>query len=665
MAQLKSTAEDRDANDVAGRRMSRLLPALGLLLITAAAYWPVLQCGFIWDDDFYVINNEALRSVEGLVRIWTDPFATPQYYPLVHSTFWLEYQLWGLNPAGYHAVNVLLHGTNAVLFWLVLRRLAIPGAYFAAAIFALHPVHVESVAWVTERKNVLSLACYLAALLVWLNSAPAETGRDGKPWNRRAYGLVALLFLMALLSKTVTCSLPAVMLILAWWQRGRITRDEVVATLPLFCLGLVLGLLTAFLEKHQVGASGDDWNFSIGDRFLIAGRAVWFYAGKLHWPTNLAFIYPYWNLDTSSPRQWLYPLTAAGLVALLWKLRGRLGRGPIAAVLFFGGTLLPALGFVDVFPMRYSFVADHFQYVASLGLIALETAMVTLLLRRCGVPGLRAGVVAGLALLAIIASLTWRQTHIYRDLPTLWNDTLAKNPDCWMAHNNLGVYLLQHDAVSEAKAHFERQLELRPNDAVSHNNIGQCLLVMKQTDLAATHFRRALELEPVYADAHYHLGNIQLHFGHVSDALAHFKIAQTIRPQHAEICDAYGMALLQSGHPRQAIAQFEAALEFSPEKPVGLGSLAWVLATYPDDKIRDGAKAVAYAERAEQLAGGTDPQAAYVLSAAYAEVGRFPEAIAAAKRGLELAVSQKNAELAESIRTALKLYEAGKPFRDG
>ena len=350
-----------------------------VLVLMITAYAPALRGGYIWDDDDYVTRNETLLSADGLWRIWSDPSATPQYYPLVHTSFWIEQHLWGLNPAAYHWTNVLLHALNAVLAWLVLRRLSVPGAWLAAAIFALHPVHVESVAWITERKNVLSGAFGLGALL---RLAAVCRGSEGIARRARRksmyYAIALLLFVGALLSKTVVCTLPAVMVLLIWWKRGRVKWTDLWPLVPMFVLGIGLGLVTAWLEKHHAGATGADWQLSWLQRCLIAGRAPWFYAGKLLWPQTLVFIYPRW--EVTPPRAWQYAFPAAFLIAIatLWALRGRIGRGPLVAVLCFAGTLFPALGFFDIYPMRYSFVADHFQYLASIALLALAAAALDL-----------------------------------------------------------------------------------------------------------------------------------------------------------------------------------------------------------------------------------------------------------------------------------------------
>ena len=496
-----------------GVRPSRRLVAAGLLLLfacTALAYLPALRAGFlpIWDDGEYVLNNTLLRSGDGLRRIWLEPRATPQYYPLVHTSFWVEHRLWGLEPAGYHAVNVALHAANAALAGAVLSALAVPGAWAAAAVFALHPVHVESVAWVTERKNLLSGLFYLSSLLCLLRffrpAPPGSAPEPGtRPWTLYAAG--AALFAAALLCKTVTLTLPAALLLLLWWKRGRVEPRELLLTAPLLAAGVAMGLLTAALEKHHVGAQGADWGFSLVERLLIAGRAAWFYLGKLLLPRGLTFIYPRWEIDAGVWWQYLFPAVWALLLAALWAARGRAGRGPLAAALIFLVTLAPALGFVDFYPMRYSFVADHFQYLASLAPIALAAALAaralpavapapaagadTLAHRlRRALPALAP---AG-AVLAVLAALTWRQSGYYRDQETLSRQNIRENPRSWVGHGTLAAVLTEQRRIDEALEHARTAVELNPTDPDNLNLLGTVLSKKGRYDEALQSFREAL-----------------------------------------------------------------------------------------------------------------------------------------------------------------------------
>ena len=339
----------------------------GLILVFAIiiAYQPAWPGLPIWDDDAH-ITQPMLRSLQGLARIWMQPGASQQYYPLVHSVFWVEHRLWGDATLGYHLVNILLHAFSALLLVRILRRLEVPGAWLAATIFALHPVQVESVAWISELKNTLSGAFYLGSALAYL-----EFDRKRGP---KLYMVALGLFVLGLLSKTIIATLPAALLLIFWWKRGRLSwRQDVRPLIPFFLAGIAAGLFTAWMERKSIGAQGSEFDFTFIERFLIAGRAIWFYLGKLFWPAELIFIYPRWNVSQAVWWQYLFPAAGLLLLTVLWKLRQRC-RGSLLALLYFAGTLFPALGFFNVFPFRYSFVADHFQYLAGIGPITLVSA---------------------------------------------------------------------------------------------------------------------------------------------------------------------------------------------------------------------------------------------------------------------------------------------------
>ncbi|MFL6519261.1 MAG: tetratricopeptide repeat protein [Chthoniobacterales bacterium] len=661
---------------------------LGAVLVIAVviAYQQVWHAGYIWDDDSYVTKNATLRDLHGLWRIWFELAATPQYYPLVHSSFWIEHHLWGLNPLGYHLVNLVLHALAAILLWRVLIRLGIPGAWLAAAIFALHPVEVESVAWITERKNVLSAVFYFAAALAYLRFEEARDSENRESRRWQFYLASLFLFILALLSKTVACSLPAALLLVRWWKTGRLKWRDISPLVPFFIFGLALGLLTAWLEKHQVRAEGEEWALSFGQRCLIAGRALWFYATKLFFPAKLTFIYPRWEVSTALGWAWLFPSAFAAVVAALWQMRARIGRGPLVAVLFFAGTLFPALGFLNVYPFRYSFVADHFQYLASVGLIVLAAAGLTRLPRF--VPPI---------LLAVLAVLTWKQVGIYRDLETLWSDTIAKDPGSWMAENNLGLVLQQKGQHDEAIAHLQKSLELNPNKFEIQNNLGYSLSMSSRLQDAFPFLEKAVQMNPNYAAVHYNLGNALLRSGRLAEAIAQLQQAVELDPTHVPSLSNLGSAFLQTGQVDESLAHLQKALEIDPNyKPAHFNlantllqmrrieeavshlqrvleidpadaeaqkNMAWVLATCPNPRFRDGAKAVELAERASK-AGSANPVVGATLAAAYAEAGRFSDAVATAEGALQLATSSGNLALAEVIRIHLEFYRAERPFRD-
>jgi hypothetical protein len=341
------------------------LLSLLLVIVTLLAYLPVWNGTPLWDDDAHLTKPE-LRSLQGLGRIWTQPGATQQYYPLVHTLFWVEHQLWDGWPVGYHLLSILLHCASALLLVRIMRQLQIPGAWLAAAIFALHPVQAESVAWISELKNTLSGMFYFGSVLAYLKFDRTRT--------RGSYAGALALFLFGLMSKTVIATLPLAILIIFWWKRGKLSwKRDVWPLIPFFLLGTAAGVFTAWIERSLVGAQGADFNYTIIERFLIAGRVIWFYLGKLIWPLDLIFVYPQWSISQTVWWQYLYPAAALLLLIVLIQLSPRC-RPPLAGMLFFIVTLFPVLGFLNVYPFRYSLVADHFQYLASLGIITLVAA---------------------------------------------------------------------------------------------------------------------------------------------------------------------------------------------------------------------------------------------------------------------------------------------------
>jgi Flp pilus assembly protein TadD len=529
-----------------------------ILLLFAAvglAYQPVWHAGFIWDDDAHV-TVPALRSWEGLGRIWCDPAATQQYYPLLHSAFWLEHRLWGDFAPGYHWVNLALHALNAVMVGLILRRLRVPGAALAAGIFALHPVMVESVAWVTELKNTLSGFFYLGAALAYL--------RFDEDRRRRWYGLALGLFVLSLLSKTVTATLPGALLVVFWWQRGRLAwRRDVLPVLPFFALGAAGGLFTAWVERKVIGAEGADFAFTLVERGLIAGRALGFYSGKLLWPADLIFIYPRWTVSQTAWWQYLYPAGALLGLGLLWRLR-HWSRGPLAGALFFAGTLLPVLGFFNVYPFIFSFLADHFQYLASLGVIVPAAAGVERIVRWRGWSG-PVAVGLGWGLLVILGILTWRQSRMYRDAETLYRMTLVENPECRMAHDQLGQVLAKTGRMGEAIDQFEETLRIKPNEARTHNSLGTVLLAAGRTEEAIGHYRQALRLKPDFAGAENNLGIALVQAGRMPEAGYHFGQAVRLQPDYAEAHNNLGGALLRAGRVEEAKYHFEQAVRLQPD----------------------------------------------------------------------------------------------------
>ena len=442
-----------------------LLAAAALVALALVAHGSGVWNGWIWDDDDYVTTNMLLRSPSGLARIWLDPAATPQYYPLVHTTFWCEHAIWGLWAAGYHAVNIALHAISGLVLWRLLEKLGVSWPWLGAALFVVHPVAVESVAWVTERKNTLSLCLGLLAARQWLEYrfGPGPVTAEERPaaecreqWRLAvAFGLFAL----ALLAKTVVVTLIGALAVIVWWKRGRLGRRDLLALAPLAAAGVPLAGVTAWLEKAHVGGGQLDLGLSAADRIVLAGRAIWFYAAKVFWPHPLVFFYPRWTIDAAAAWQWIFPAAAAAVLVATVVLSGRLGRGPAAVAMLFCGLLFPALGFFDVYPFKFSFVADHFQYhaltAATAGLAAIGGIVAARFpTLRPLVVGMAGSVLAGSSCLAI------SHTGVFRDVFTLYGDVLAHDPESYCATHNLGNALVQQGDVADGERQLERAVSL-------------------------------------------------------------------------------------------------------------------------------------------------------------------------------------------------------------
>jgi tetratricopeptide (TPR) repeat protein len=534
------------------------------------AYLPATRNGFIWDDDSYITKNPTLTAPNGLSLIWLDLRASPQYYPLTFSLFYLENLLWGLNPAGFHLVNIALHACNAVLVWFVLRRLGVPGSYFAAGLFALHPVEVESVAWVTEQKNTLSGLLSLAALRSYLQFQPLPSERNAEsPCRFRWwwYGFSLGLFVLALLAKSVVATLPGVLLLLLWWKRPRLELRDVLALAPFFIVGAALGLNTARLEVSHVGAHGPDFMRTPLDRLLIACRAICFYAGKLIAPAKLTFFYPRWHVDPSDARQWLPVLAVSPTILVLFLLRRRLGKGPLTAVLCFFVILSPGLGFVNIFPTRFSFVADHFQYHASVALIALIGAVAARPFSELPDRPLLATATA-VPILFLLGSLTWSQCLVYRDSMTLWTDTLAKNPMAWAAHTNLANLLKARGRYEEALEHYMKTLELRPHDLLGYLNLGEAFFQLGDMPRAIETYERGIRcLADQPADRsklETNMGSVYFTLGDMDRAIERFRQAIVSDPLSAHAHSNLGLALAARGQRVEAIEELRIALRLNP-----------------------------------------------------------------------------------------------------
>lgn len=482
-----------------------------LALMTLVVYVPAYQGVFLWDDDAHVYDNPHLRTLRGLWNIWFRIGATPQYYPLTHTSFWVEWQLWADHPTGYHLTNVLLHLLASYLIVIWMRRYQLPGAWLGGFVFALHPLHVESVAWISERKNTLSVVFALSALIIY---PVREREWSSRQWG--AWALASMSFLAAVLSKTVTCTLPAVLLVIIWWKHGILRRQDFVRLTPWLGVSALAVLVTAGMERSVVGAEGEDWSLSGLERGLVAARAWTWYLTQFFWPAELAFSYERWNIRPSDLIQILLLLIVLLILLYVIAARRYLGRGLVAGLLIFSGTLFPALGFFNLYPHRYSFVADHFQYHSNIALTVTVCSGLTLLARTIPAPLKYAWVIL---LVSILGYRSFEQAKIYRDPETLWRDTLVKTPSSWLAAHNLGQYLTQAsdrpESLREAVELFERTRQLRPqheyvdwSQAVALKKMGQNALADQYFDRAEQRYRRWIEQNPQNQNAWYLLLNL-------------------------------------------------------------------------------------------------------------------------------------------------------------
>jgi protein O-mannosyl-transferase len=562
------------------RRVSLWIAAPLILGLTLACYWPALHGGLVWDDDFHVTKPE-LRSVAGLWQIWSNVYAVHQYYPLLHSAFWIEHRVWGDATLGYHLTNVLLHAAAALLLAKILRHLGVPGALLAALIFSVHPVCVESVAWISEQKNTLSLVLYLLAALAYLQFDRQRGGRQGG--GTGAYLLASLLFVMALLTKSVTATLPAALLVVSWWERGRLEwRRDVKPLIPWFMVAIASGLWTSFIERNLVGAEGAEFYLTFMQRCLLASRIIWFYLGKLLWPAHLIFMYPHWDVGTSAAH-WTGYLAATVMVTVaLWLIRRR-SRGPLAAWLFFVGSLFPALGFFSVYPFIFSYVADHFQYIASMGIIAAASAGATQLLSRASSAFQAAGHGLAAVLVAALVTLSRAESKNYVDAPTLYRTTLERNPASWLFHNNLGEYHMRRGELNEATAQIGEALRLKPDYAGAHSNMG---IILARTpgrlNDSIAQFQEALRLQPDFAQAHNNLGIAYYNTpGRLKDAIAQSVEALKIEPNLAEAHNSLANDWMKAGQPDAAISEYKEALRLKPDYAEVHFNLALALLRFP------------------------------------------------------------------------------------
>jgi Flp pilus assembly protein TadD len=537
------------------------LPILAILLVvlTFVTYAPVLRGGFTWDDDALITNNRIIKDPNGLRKLWFTTQAR-DYYPMTGSLYWLEWRAWGNNATGYHVLNVLLHAANAGLVWMVLRRLKIPGAWLAALIFAVHPVNVATVAWVSEQKNTLSLLFAAAAALFWLRFCD-----DGR-W--RWYGFSLTAFLLALLSKSAVVMLPVALLGCVWWMRGRVRWRDVWRSVPFFIISLVLGLVTVWFQYHQAMQGNLIRNDSFLARLAAAGWVPWFYLSKALLPVDLMVIYPKWQIDAG---HWVSYVPGVLLVVcflVFWWKRRTWGRPLLFGLAYFVVMLFPVMGFFDQGFYSYSLVADHWQYYSIVGVIALAIAAGNAVCRRIGRRHRHWGTVAAVAVVMAMGVGSWQRSFVYASDERLWRDNVAKNPHAWLAWLNLGLNRYWAGDPDIAVGYFEEALRIDPDVADTHSGLGIALLQLGRTQEAVLHLEQAVRIDPDDADAHNALALALLRLGRAQEAIPHFEQALRINPDDVDAHINLGNALFQGGKVSEAFSHYQQALRLDPDSPL-------------------------------------------------------------------------------------------------
>ena len=610
--------------------------AVFLAVLVLAAYARVFHAGFIWDDESHLTQNPCIVGPLGLKEIWTSTRAV--YYPLVLTTFWALHRFVGLLPFPYHLVTVLMHAASAVLLWRVLRQLEVSGAWLGAALWALHPVMVQSVAWVTELKNTQSCLFYLLSISFFLNW---EEQRRVIGLFRKQSGFVFSLslgcFLLATLSKPSVVMLPVVLALCVWWRRGRIGWKDAIPVAPFLFISTLSSAWTIWEQKFHASAVGPEWAQTWTERVIIAGRAIWFYLAKLFWPHPLSFIYPRWEIHSSQWVAYLPLLAATAGLIVVWSLPGKAGRAAFFAAAYYVISLFPILGFFSVYFFRYSFVSDHFQYLASMGPLALVGSAMTESFRRLIVPASpgRVAVVLRLVLcsglLLLVATLTWQQSAAYRDLITLYTTTLANNPGCWMAHYNLGIAFHDRGESDQAITHYRQAIALRPDYAEAHYNLGRLLAEKGESNDAINHYEAALAINSADVETHNNLGATLFQAGRVDDAIVHYQKALAVRPGYTNASCNLAAALLSKGDMDGAISNYLACVAALPNQAEAQYNLASAL-------FRKGRldEAIVHYEKALELLP-ENPDAYANLGSALLAKGRVVDAIAQYKEALRLA----------------------------
>lgn len=617
--------------------------AVALVVLALLVYRPVLPGSFIMDDRRLIESDNPLVNGQlSLSSIW---FQTD--FPLSDVALWAQWQLWGSHPGWYHAVNIALHSLGAILLWQVLARLRISGAWLAGALFAVHPVCVNSVARIAEIKNTLSLPFFFLSLWFYFSNRPFR------------HSLSLILFVLALLAKTSTIMLPVALLAILAWRNDRLTARDWLETAPFFFLSLLFGMMSAWFQKHQAMTGPGPPAESFAERAAMAGRIYWFYLGKVFWPANLNLVYPSWKIDAASPMTYIPLLLIPGAGSVCWRFRNGWGRHVLLGLGIFAITLFPALGFFDSQFLTKWRVSDHLQYLPMIAPVALLAA---------GFSTRRPALIfrsAAAVVIVMLSFLSFHRARIFASEESLFQDTLAKNPAAWGIENDLGVLMAQRGDLESAAAHFRASLKIHPANPDALSNLGLALASEGRFSEAESNYQASLKLRPDDFETRQRFAHALLEEHRVAAGMDQMRLALAVSPK-PEIRTRldYTTLLHQTGHLRESMAELRHVLALQPDSVEALNNLAWLMATAPDPALRDGTGAIKLAEQASRLPPVSNLCVPGTLAAAYAEAGQFSNAVATAEKAIQEENAAGQTRFAAINEQLLNLYRAGRPFHE-
>lgn len=529
------------------------------VLVAAAAglcYLPAVWAGFVFDDWILLVQHPIIHAADGLHRIWCTAEA-PDYYPVAWSALWLQWHLWGASPANYHIVNLILHALNALLLGVVLEQLAVRAAWPAALVFAVHPTNAFTVAWIIEQKNTIAMLGFLACVWAYLR----YDDENRWPW----YMASLACFVVSLLAKPAAAMGPFILLGIAWWRRRRVTTREIGNCLPFFLLAAASGVLAVWFQAERVLGGEPARTDGLLSRLVIAGWALWFYLGKILAPLGLCMIYPRWQPSHNSAIPFLPLALFIAVLGLGYWMRKSWGRPLLAGLGFFTLMLFPVLGFFDQGFYRYSFVAIHWLYLPSVGVIALVCAMIDRLRSGATASAQRNIQLLGAALIAILGLKTWSESRVFLNDETLWQDTVAQNPSAWLAQYNLGVQAEQQGQLPEAIAYYQTTLRIKPDDTYTRNNMAAVLAKQGKLAEAMALWQTTLRYRPDDIVAHNNLGVAYAQQSNFKEAELHFSLVLLVNPGDVEAHANLGSIYASAGKLTKAIDQYQAALRTDPQ----------------------------------------------------------------------------------------------------